>query len=347
MSIPSIKDVAKLAGVSTATVSRVINSPEQVREATRLKVQEAIRNSDYSPNTLARDFRRGSTNIIIVVVPKVGDPFFSAIMRGIRNAARTEGYSILIREAAGSEMGPDEISSLVVSRQADGIILLASVSPFGTEILSERSNRRLPIVIGCETMSPDLSDFPSVHINNVLAARDATDYLISQGHTKIGFIYGEKQSLLTADRELGYRAAMRDAGLDVEEGWVAEGRMTIQGAEHAARHLINHQNPPTAIFCANDEMAMGCIHELKSSGIRVPEDISVMGFDDIRYAEVMDPPLTTIAQPALEIGERVVYRLVKEINRKPEAGKESKAIAKPEVVPHKLIVRSSVTKHRH
>ena len=337
MAEASIKDVAKLAGVSIATVSRCINTPDQVREATRLKVQEAIRETGYSPNTLARDFRRGHTNMIIVVIPKIGDPFFSLVMRGIRNAARTEGYSILIQEAAAVKMGADEISSLMVSRHADGIILLASISPYGTEILSEHNKRSLPVIIGCETISSDLAKLPSVHIDNFAAAKEATNYLISQNHKRIGFIYGEKNSLLTADRELGFRAAMKDAKLPIDENWIIEGEMTIPGAIHATRHLISLPDSPTAIFCANDEMAMGCMHEIKSAGLSIPEDISVIGFDDIRYAEVTDPPLTTISQPAMEIGERVVYRLVQEINQ------ASASSHQPEIVPHKLIVRNSVS----
>ena len=231
-----------------------------------------------------------------------------------------------------------EIGAMLVSNQTDGIILLASVSPFGTEISSAKSKRRLPIVIGCETVSPELADFPSVHIDNIAAAKEATNYLISQGHRRIAMITGQKVSLLTKDRELGYRAAMKQAKFPVEDGWVVEGELTIAGGRKATRNLVSHSNRPTAIFCANDEMAIGCLHEVKSAGLSVPEDISVIGFDDIRYAEVTDPPLTTISQPAEEIGERVMYRLCRRI----EAGNGEGS--SPEIVPHKLVIRQSVAK---
>jgi len=332
----SIKDVARIAGVSIATVSRCINDPKCVREKTRLKVQDAILETAYSPNTLAQSFRRGKTHVIMVVLPSVGDPFFTDVMRGIRSVASGRGYSLLINETQFNTMTADEIGAMVVSRMADGIALLASMSPFGTTVLSATSQRRLPIVIGFETLSPELTDYPAVHIDNVAAARDATNYLLSLGHSRISFISGPEQSLLTRDREYGYRSAMKEAGLTIEEGWVAEGGMTIEGAIGATRGLLNLHNRPSAIFCANDEMAMGCIHEIKSAGLRVPQDLSVIGFDDVRYAEILDPPLTTISQPAEEMGERVMYRLLHEI----EEGRSRQAQA--EIVPHKLVIRQSV-----
>ena len=236
-------------------------------------------------------------------------------------------------------MTADEIGAKLASKQTDGIILLASMSPFGTEILSAQSRRRLPIVVGCEKVSSALADLPSVHIDNVTAAKDATNYLISQGHEKIGMVYGQENSLLTKDRELGYRAAMKQAGLSIRDGWVTEGQLAINGARQATRKLLNHADRPTAIFCANDEMAIGCLHEIKAAGLRVPEDISVMGFDDIRYAEVSDPPLTTISQPAEEIGERVMYRLCKRIEEGRGNGDDE-----TQIVPHKLVIRQSVAR---
>ena len=325
-----------MAGVSIATVSRCVNNPEKVTEKTRLKVQKAILETGYSPNTLAQSFRRGRTNLVMVVLPSIGDPFFTDVMRGIRTAAKAKGYSVVIEETQFNTMTADEIGAMLVFKQTDGIILLASMSPFGTEILSAKSRRRLPIVIGCETISPELAEFPSVHIDNVAAAKEATNYLISQGHRRIAMICGQASSLLTKDREYGYRAAMNQARLAIEEGWVVEGELSIEGAIRATRKLLNHQHRPTAIFCANDEMAIGCLHAAKSAGLRVPDDISVIGFDDIRYAEVTDPPLTTIGQPAEEIGERVMYRLCREI----EDGRNGETT--PEIVPHELIVRQSV-----
>ncbi len=331
--------MAELAGVSIATVSRCMNSPDKVSEKTRIKVQHAILETGYTPNTLAQSFRRGRTNIVMVVLPSIGDPFFTLVMRGIRNAADARGFSIIINETQFNTITADEIAAMVVSRQTDGIILLASMSPFGTEVLSEQSHRTLPIVVGCETVAPELSKFPSVHIDNVAAAKEATGYLISQGHERIALVCGSATSLLTKDREFGFRAAMREAQLKIELGWVVNGDLSVEGAIRATRSLLNHRHRPSAIFCTTDEMAIGCLHAIKSAGLSVPTDISVMGFDDTRYAAVMDPPLSTISQPAVEIGERVMYRLCREIDQGRGAGNSEK---KPELVPHRLIIRESI-----
>ena len=332
----SIKEVAQLAGVSIATVSRCINKPEKVTEKTRLKVEDAIAQTGYSPNTLAQSFRRGRTNLVMVVLPSVGDPFFERVMRGIRSEARANGSSIVVQEARPNVMTADEIGALLVSRQTDGIILLASMSPFGTEVLSARNRGRLPIVIGCETVSPELVGLPSVQVDNVAAAREATNYLIEQGHERIAMIYGHASSLLTRDRELGYRAAMQEAGLAIEDGWVVEGRMTIAGARGSTLGLLGHARRPTAVFCANDEMAIGALHEIRAAGLEIPADISVIGFDDVRYAEVTVPPLTTISQPAVEIGKRAMDRLCRRIEH------DNQGAGEPEIVPHKLVIRESV-----
>ena len=335
MSHVSIKDVARLAGVSIATVSRCLNDPERVRPDTRKRVQSAIDETGYSPNTLAQSFRRGKTHVIMVVLPSVGDPFFTEVMAGIRDVASEQGYSLLINETQFNTMTADQIGSMVVSRQADGIALLASLSPFGTRVLSATSHRALPMVIGCETITPELSSYPGIHIDNVAAAKEATHYLLGLGHERIAFIYGEHKTLLTQDRENGYREAMTEANKTNDSGWVVEGKLSLEGAIEATEGLLANPIRPTAIFCANDEMAMGCLHAVKAAGLRVPDDISVVGFDDSRYAQIMDPPLTTIRQPARKIGERVMQRLLAEI----ENGRSHDA--KPEIVPHELVIRSS------
>jgi len=330
----SIKDVAQMANVSIATVSRYVNNPEQVKEATRNKVQAAISESGYAPNTLARNFRRGKSGIIFVVLPSIGDPFFEGVMKGIQCIAEEQHYSIFIRETQFDTLTADDYSNMIFSKQADGIILLASICPITPTNLSDVNRKRQPIIISCESVTPELSHFPSVRIDNMSASMEATDYLIGLGHKNIAFIYGTHTSTLTQDREHGYQRAMKAAKLPIAEGWVLEGALTIDGARIATRKLLNHPERPTAIFCANDEMAMGALYEIKSAKLRIPEDISVLGFDDIRYAEILDPPLTTIAQPTEEIGRRTMQRLISAIEGQ-DIGVEA------EIVPHKLLVRSS------
>ena len=336
----SIKDVAELAGVSIATVSRYLSDPEPVRQGNRARVAEAIAAVDYAPNALAQNFRRGRTGIIMVVLPSVGDPFFTEVMRGIARIASEKHYSILIRETEMNTLSLDEFSDIVLSKQADGIILLASTCPVTPMRQRPKGSRVAPIILGCENVTPELGNLFSVRIDNRAAARKATRHLLELGHSKIGFIAGAPGSELTADRERGYVAAMKRAGIKVRDGWIVPGNLTIEGAREATRALLAHTDRPTAIFCANDEMAMGCIHEIKAAGLAVPGDISVIGFDDTRYAEVVDPPLTTIAQPAELIGERCMLRILEAVDGK-DIGDE------PEIVPHKLTLRSSTAPPRH
>jgi len=331
----SIKDVAKLAGVSIATVSRTINNKDRVNKETRARVHRAIEKTGFSPNALAQNFRRGRTNFILVVVPSIGDPFFAGIVKGIQSIAQQKGYNVLFSE---TRMNSAEFTNMLVSRQADGMILLATVPPSGVELLSRERHRALPIVIACEAIQPEMKHLPSVHIDNVAAAKEATRYLITQGHKRIAFITGTNTSLLMKDREAGYRAAMKAAKLPVRDGWVTEGNLTIEGAVKATRNLLNHASQPTAILCANDDMAIGALHEIRSADLVVPDDISIIGFDDIRYSQAVSPPLTTVRQPTEEIGEKAMYRICHAIE-------EGVALSpEPELVPHELVIRRSVAR---
>ena len=335
----SMADVARLAGVSTATVSRYLNDPETVKEHTRNKVKNAISQTHYSPNILARNFRRGSTSLIAVMLPRIGDPFFTEVMAGITKVAKEKHYSILVKEIPFRESRIDEISDMIISKQLDGVILLAATSPFKKHDSHSASEQLPPIVLACENVTPGLEQLPSVRIDNIAAARDATGYLIGLGHKKIGFIFGKSTSTLTLGRERGYRKAMQESNLHINKDWVQEGNLTLDGAREATRNLLRAQPRPTAIFCANDEMAIAALHEIKFAGLKVPQDISLMGFDDIRYAEVMDPPLTTIAQPAAMIGEKIMSKLYNTI--------EGRTTNPPhETVAHTLVVRKSTAPPR-
>ncbi len=336
-SAASIRDVARVAGVSTASVSRCINNSGTLSDGTRERVLAAIDELNYTPNSLARDFRRGRTFMLLVVLPSVGDPFFTDVMRGVHAEAGRRGYGIVISDTQHNSLSANEVETLLISRQADGIILFGTASPFATEILSSRRRRAIPIVIGCEAIAPELKRYPSVQIDNVLAARQATEHLIDLGHRRIAFVAGVGGSMLTADRERGYRAALEAAGKRVSAATVVAGDLSVAGAAAAAKRLLAVDPRPTAIFCANDEMAIGAASAIAEQGLRIPEDMSLVGFDDTRYAAVMQPPLTTIRQPAERIGMRSVQRICKLIEE-PSALRDN---PEPEIVAHELIVRAS------
>ncbi|QRM57884.1 LacI family transcriptional regulator (plasmid) [Sinorhizobium sp. BG8] len=338
----SIKDVAKSADVSVGTVSRYFNEPERVKDETRLRIQAAIEALGYLPNNLARNFRLGKTGTILVLVWTIGDPFYGDVLSGISRVAVEKGYRISIREFAPGSLSNTDLNDIVTSRQADGIVVLGGAAPFRRS--DDHSVEAHPAIVVCgETADTELLPYPRVQVNGHQACNEITQYLIGLGHERIGFMRGEQGSAMVQDRETGYRSAMEHAGLPVEDDWMASGNLTAEGARRATRQLINAQSRPTAIVCANDEMAFGAMAELRILGFSVPEDISVVGFDNTRYAALMNPPLTTIAQPTADIGERSMYRLLRAMkNRASESGVE--------YVPHQLILRESARaptkKHR-
>jgi LacI family repressor for deo operon, udp, cdd, tsx, nupC, and nupG len=319
---PSINEVALVAGVSTATVSRYINTPDQVARKTQLKVESAIRKTGYTPNTLAQKLRRGRSHHILVAVPTVGDPFFSAVMRGVRKAARGRDYTVFIRETRQEALTTSEMHAVLDSKQADGIVLLNNMT----------------YIAGNPDLSTDPLRRPAViHIDNVAAAKTMTDFLIEHGHRRIAMVYsGRKPSFV--DRERGFRAAMQQAGLAIIDELVVDTENSLEGGRSAARSILGADPLPTAIFCGSDELAIGCMHEIRAAGLRVPADISVAGFDDTRYAAVSYPPLTTIRQPAEAMGARLIEELCRAI----ENGGSASDVR--EVVPHQLVVRKSVAR---
>ncbi|WOH36162.1 LacI family DNA-binding transcriptional regulator [Thalassotalea fonticola] len=331
----SVKAVAKEAGVSTATVSRFLNTPELLTEKTRIKVTAAIKATGYSMNSLARNFRRGKSNTIVVVMPSIGVPHFGSVMKGIETVASEKGFSIMIIDTQFNTLPADKMAGMFFSNQADGIILLGSSSPF-KHALSHASSpeKHPPIIVSCENATPEIIDFPSVRIDNRAASIAATNHLISLGHIRVAFISGSLSTGVSGERESGYRLAMNEHNLDTCEDLISDGNLTIEDGRRLTRRLLNQNQRPTAILCANDEMALGAIYEIKNYGLKVPEDVSVIGFDDIRYAEISDPPLTTIAQPGEEIGEKTMYQLCNVIEG-------SKIDSTPVIVPHQLIIRSS------
>lgn len=316
----SINEVALVAGVSIATVSRYINTPEQVARKTQLKVESAIRQTGYTPNTIAQNLRRGRSHHILVAVPSVGDPFFSTVMRGVRNAARQRGYTAFIRETRHEAFSLEEMNAVLESKQADGIVLLNNMS----------------FIAGLPETSADPLQRPAaIHIDNVAAAATMTNHLIGHGHRRIAMIYsGQKPSFV--ERKRGFCNAMQDAGLEVDDALVIDVENSLEGGREAARFLLALKPRPTAIFCGSDELAIACMHEVHAAGLRVPSDVSVAGFDDTRYAAVSNPPLTTIRQPAEQMGARLVEKLCLTLENDDPVAEGS------EVVPHELVVRASV-----
>ncbi|KQX25013.1 MULTISPECIES: LacI family DNA-binding transcriptional regulator [unclassified Sphingomonas] len=329
----NIRDIAKLAGVSVATVSRALTKPEVVRPATIEKVKRTIAALDYSPNAVASSLRRQRSDNIIVVVPNIHNPFYSGIVQGIENIAHDNGYKILLGETQDNQDRLDRYTAMIASRGADGLVLLGSLLPTVVrESINAGKESPVPLVLACERFDGLLS--PSVEIDNVAASRLATEHLLGQGHERIGTISGPSANTLSVDRLQGYRAALRKSQIRFDRQLVVEGDFSIRSGYQAMLQLLALNPPPSAVVCANDEMAIGAQKAARELGLDMPEDLAVVGFDDIRFAQYAVPPLTTIAQPTIEIGETAMRLMIRVLTASVAPGERV-------VLPHELIVRES------
>ncbi|RXD05689.1 LacI family transcriptional regulator [Sphingomonas sp. UV9] len=327
--MPTIIEVAALAGVSTATVSRVLSRPEQVSEETRRRVLEVVRESGYAPNVAARSLRTLRAAKILLTVPDISNAFFASVIRGAEEAARDAGYSVVVGDTRHDPDVEDQYADMLSRREVDGLIFLGHRLPDRLAPLLARKGAAAPIVNGCE-YSPDLG-VPSVHIDNAAASADAIDHLIALGHRTIGVVTGPEISPISRDRLAGAihaatRAGLRDS-LHIRVGDYSAGPAVDQTRDLIAQDV-------TAIFCFSDEMAMGALSAIGDAGLSCPNDVSVIGFDDLPLARYFQPPLTTIAQPKAMIGRRTVELLV-DILR----GVDSPS--RQVTLDHELIVRSS------
>ena len=302
----TMKDVAQLAGVSTATVSRALMNPEKVSVSTRKRVETAVLEAGYSPNTLARNLRRNESKTIITIVPDICDPYFADIIRGIEDAAVENDYLVLLGDSGQQKKRESSFVNLVFTKQADGMLLLGTDHPFDVS-KSEQKNLP-PMVMACE-FAPEL-ELPTVHIDNLTSAFEAVNYLAQLGHKRIAQISGPTSATLCQFRQQGYQQALRRAGVSMNPAYSTIGDFTFEAGAQAVRQLLALPEQPTAIFCHNDAMAIGAIQEAKKLGLRVPQDLSVVGFDDIQFAQYCDPPLTTISQPRYEIGRQAMVMML-------------------------------------
>lgn len=329
--MPNIRKVAELAGVSVATVSRTLKSPERVSPLTRERVHAAVEQAGYRPNLMAVQFRSRKTRNLVVLVPVIANVFFARVISGIQEAAQAFDYRVLLCNTLGRDEVERTYAELVHAHQADGVIQLRAFNPFSTACSHGDTP---PMVNACEVL--DAPPCPTVRLDNRAAARTMTEHLLALGHRRIGLIKGPQGSPLTRERIAGYEDALSAAGIAPDPALLCRGNFTLQAGFDAAGQLLDSPVRPTAIFCENDEMAIGAIQRIHQAGLRVPQDISVAGFDDIPFAAFCNPPLTTIAQPAEAFGRHAVEMLVAQFEHRP--------LDTPHMIlPYNLIVRGSTS----
>ena len=301
-----IQDVARLAGVSTATVSRVLASPERVQAHTRERVLDAVRETNYAPNSAARSLRLQKTRMVLVVVPDIGNPFFSAILRGIEGELSRRNFGMVIGNLDASGTREARLMSFASAGHVDGALLLNGRVPTfdGRSAL----DANLPLVTLCEEIP--LSTLPHVGVDNRASAQRLVEHLIGLGHRRIGYVAGPEGNVLEAARRQGYMDALEAASLAFDPAIAWAGDYTLKAGVSAGAALLDMGSRPTAVFCSNDEMAMGLVRTLVSAGVSVPGDVSVAGFDDIEVAGMMSPALTTMRQPRHQLGQQAAAMLL-------------------------------------
>lgn len=329
MSTVKISDVAIAAEVSTATVSRVLSNPASVKPATREHVLAVMRELNYKPNALARQLRTQATKTVIVIVPDIQNSLFHEVIHGIESEAAASGYQVLLADMHGQPAVESFYVSAVQQHQVDGII---SLSANMTQKLLDTITDEYPIVMALQGY--ENAAVPFVAIDNAAAARAMMKHLFKLGHRKIAHITSAAPLLPYQERLKSYRAALEENGIGFDTTLVAYGDPSIRGGYEQMKALLEQGASFTAVFAAGDTMAIGAIQALQELGHRVPQDVAVVGFDDIELSSVLNPKLTTIRQPKYQIGQQAFRKLAALMK------KEASAPA-PTLLPHELVIRES------
>jgi len=326
----TIQDVAKLAGVAPITVSRVLNHSGYASEETRARVESAVATLGYVPNTLARGLRSKRTNTLALVMTDITNPFFTLIARGVEDQASNSGYTVIYCNTDESETEEEKYLNILVQKQVDGILLVPARS--NSQSIKFLNANEIPFVLIDRSVPDRQTDL--VHCNSEEGAYRLIRHLIELGHQRIVALTGPREVSTAQERLAGYEKAMNEAGLnDFRHAYY--GSFTQDSGYKLTKQVLAREPRPTAIFGANNFISIGVLKALRDAGLRVPEDVSVVGFDDLPDSMIVDPFLTVAAQPAYEMGKQATELLSKRISGQlAEFGHEL-------VLPTEIIIRRS------
>jgi LacI family transcriptional regulator len=332
----TIEDVAREAGVSAMTVSRVINKEKNVREQTRQTVLETIERLNYSPNSAARNLAAGETTHIGLLYSNPSAAYLSQFLVGALEAARETGCHLVIEACESEEEAEQgEVGRRFANAEAEGVILPPPLSE-SVPILTELALANTPVVtVAMGKLYPNALN---VRIDDFAAAKEMTEYLIGLGHRRLGLITGHPEHIASTERERGFRAAVAHARLRSEDVSVEQGFFTFRSGLDAAEKLLALPQPPTAIFASNDDMGAAAISVAHRRGLRVPGDLTVVGFDDTAPATTVWPELTTIRQPVSAMGAAALHLLLEDLRNRRRGGE---GLSQEIVLEHEMIIRES------
>ena len=322
----TIKDIARVAQVAPSTVSRALRADPRISEERTALILRLSQEMGYTPSLAARDLVTQKTNTIGLVISSVSDLFVGDVVIGVEAAARRYGYSVFLISSYRDARREEQAVRSLHERRTDGIIVTGSQIDEGHLELRDRTGRPV-VLINCPS-------YPhSISTDNLAGARDAVGHMVQLGHRRIAYIANPGSHQANLARAVGYRETLAHSGLALDEGLTVVGDGTLAGGKQTARRLLTLSQPPTAIFCFNDVMAIGALSALREAGLRVPADCSVVGFDDLELAAYCCPPLTTVRQNGEQLGRQAVDMLHRLIRGEGDV--------RPEVLPATLVVRET------
>jgi LacI family transcriptional regulator len=307
----TMKDIAKEANVSVATVSHVINGTKVISKNTYDRVMDVIKKFNYVPNSAAKNLRQKSTKTAGLIVSSLPDSFVTKMIYGVEERAREMGYNVLLVNTNENRSYEEETINLLHSKMVDGVIL--SPTSKDIEYLKKYTDKDFPIVM-VNRYDSNLSNIPRVTGDNFQLGYEATSHLINHGHKKIGFIYSVPNVSTTNDRLAGYKKALEDNGIEFDEQFLERGYATVEGGAKAVETLLKRDSEITAVFAQTDLMTIGVISKLKEQSIKIPEQVAIVGFGDFESATIIEPPVTNITLPAETIGRTAFDVLLSKIN---------------------------------
>lgn len=330
MNSVTIYDVAREANVSMATVSRVVNGNPNVKPSTRKKVLDAIEKLGYRPNAVARGLASKKTTTVGVIIPDISSIFFAELARGIEDIATMYKYNIILSNSDQNQNKEIHLINTMLGKQVDGIVFMGGT--ITDEHIKEFKSAPVPVVLAATV--DETNEIPSVNINYEQAAYEAAKELIEHGNKRIAIVSGPLDTVINEEKINGYKKALQESGIPVDENLLVKGDYTYQSGIDAVEHLLKLQKPPTAIFAASDEMALGVVHGIQDCGLSVPDDIEVVGFDNTRLATMVRPTLTTVVQPMYDIGAVSMRLLTKYMNNEEVTDQNV-------ILPHRIVERDS------
>ncbi len=323
----TIKDVAREAGVSVGTASQALRGSPVVRETTRRRVLAVAARLRYQPSALARGLVTRRTHTVGLLISDIANPFFIRAVRAVEDVAQENGYNVILCNTDEAPAKETQYLRVLMEKRVDGIILATTAA--SRRAVREIQWQRIPLVLFDRELAGVATHV--VKVDGVLGGRLATEHLLGLGHRRIAIIHGPRDRSTGIERLEGYLAALQAAAIHADPALIREGNFKQDSGRELTRQLLELSPPPTALFCTNNLMTVGALQTLRERGVRIPADLSLIGYDDMEWWTLTDPPLTTVGQPVYDLGREAMRMLLSQIGKE-KARRPQRIVLKPELI---------------